>query len=1324
MPKRLPRVGRVAVCVLAGLLLALAATPAVALHKESPGAYRITNGTSERHPPGRSWQNYFAFSSTDDLAGTGNTRREIFQFNMAFFDCFNGTTFPATPCQNPLPPFVQQLTNGAGDPDNPSLAQPFDKNADGVIDTQWLAFDALGTFNGSSGPTANHRQIFLKNLVSGEIRQVTFGTDGDSTEPSLSSLGGVLVFQSTARLTSNPTPPGIPQIFVYETNARTLRQVTNGAGPSTHALTNQSGSLVSFQSTADLLATLGETGISQIFYATYDKGTHTSQVHQVTRGNGASIHPYISDSSGVIVFESVATDLPSTLGGGGSNIYMTSDVADLTHPIRLTQLTEQANFGDCTWPVTDEGSALQQVKFICTGDPLANGTVGNRLFAIDLGTLTLFQITGSGDIQGPIGSNIGTWFVTMATTSDLTRQGSCGYQLFVVDYSPDDTHSPWQAATQRGQLPPDAIAPNGSSIIGVRTLEALPGNATVGSQVTIATPASSGTGGFSAGTKLRLVIGAPDEFTGKASIKVAQQNSSISPVSVPGFGALCMTLSTDGQGTIDCNGGDPGGDVTVSQDHSVNDTDPLCLPPDCREDDSSCQGNLPGPHRTLCPVCVGATPQNPNDGTCSSGLYAGQPCSTDEACQGSMNCRNGTVAACNGPIVADFTGTYATGGMLLTLPLTVSISRDPGADATFCTADDTYSAVKDVPVNLRLTSGTATGVISDADDVAGGALAAAETGVAFDCNKVRSGDLGGTKLVGSFPLLDIPNMPALHDLLISLRVLPAPPAAGSCGGTTSCASDLDCNDGNPCNGGESCISGVCVPGNPILCDDGDPCNGVETCDPTSGACVVGTPCDDGDPCNGTETCDGTGCHPGTPIVCSDNDACNGVEACNPADGTCQPGTPPNCDDNNVCTADSCDAALGCLHQPLGGACDDNNACTTGDACQGGVCTGTPVPCGDNDACNGVETCDPVTGICNPGVPPTCDDGNPCTDDACDPALGCIFTDNSLSCDDGSVCTTGDTCVGGVCAGTPVPCNDNDACNGVESCDPVAGCLPGTALDCDDNNPCTSDFCDPVLGCLHTPLSSGACDDGDLCTSGDSCVAGVCAGTPVVCSDGNICNGVELCNPADGTCQPGVPVSCDDGNLCTDDFCDAVLGCIYANNSNPCDDGSLCTTGDVCVAGVCAGTPLACDDGNACNGVELCNPFSGTCDPGVALNCDDGDVCTNDSCDPLAGCLHVVDPSICAGNLVLQLSRVTPLRGRLAQLRVRLSVIKGRIDKAKANPATARKNYARAYKNLVKFERALQKGIARYNFDLTATNEMLGEVKELMAEVQRLMNASL
>jgi hypothetical protein len=79
----------------------------------------------------------------------------------------------------------------------------------------------------------------------------------------------------------------------------------------------------------------------------------------------------------------------------------------------------------------------------------------------------------------------------------------------------------------------------------------------------------------------------------------------------------------------------------------------------------------------------------------------------------------------------------------------------------------------------------------------------------------------------------------------------------------------------------------------------------------------------------------------------------------------------------------------------------------------------------------------VSGVCTGGPPPTCDDGNACTDDFCDPLLGCQNVPNTAPCDDGSACTVGDVCSGGACQpGPPL------VCDAFLNCDPQAGCVIG------------------------------------------------------------------------------------------------------------------------------------------------------------------------------------------------------------------------------------------------------------------------------------------
>jgi hypothetical protein len=106
-----------------------------------------------------------------------------------------------------------------------------------------------------------------------------------------------------------------------------------------------------------------------------------------------------------------------------------------------------------------------------------------------------------------------------------------------------------------------------------------------------------------------------------------------------------------------------------------------------------------------------------------------------------------------------------------------------------------------------------------------------------------------------------------------------------------------------------------------------------------------------------------------------------------------PRPPSACDDNNVCTNDSCNPATGCVHSPPI-ACDDGNACTD-DSCNPATgCVNTPRPpsaCDDHNVCTD-DSCDPATGCVNTPKPPDfCNDNDQCTDDVCDPVDGCVHT---------------------------------------------------------------------------------------------------------------------------------------------------------------------------------------------------------------------------------------------------------------------------------------------------------------------------------------------
>lgn len=430
----------------------------------------------------------------------------------------------------------------------------------------------------------------------------------------------------------------------------------------------------------------------------------------------------------------------------------------------------------------------------------------------------------------------------------------------------------------------------------------------------------------------------------------------------------------------------------------------------------------------------------------------------------------------------------------------------------------------------------------------------------------------------------------------------------------------DCEDGNPCTIGDFCDDGLCTSAGVIDCDDANPCT-VDSCDSDKGCIYEANtvPCDDGNLCTTGDLCQGGNCL-GVPVICEDGNPCS-AGACQPDSGGCSftltlgscndsnpctendhceeglcVGEPRSCEDSLSCTADSCEPAQGCVHEPIVGECDDGNECTALDHCIGTNCKGTPMWCGDDDVC---------------------------TDDFCFADQGCVHPFNVAPCNDGNICTYGDTCSNGECV--------------------------GLVVGCDDGNPCTSSYCHPQAGCVFTYLDM-PCNDFNGCTLGDWCIAGVCIpGTPTICDDGNVCT-LDKCDPATGIClYPGMggpcddenfcttsdmcvdggcagfPVDCNDLNPCTSDSCQVDVGCVHAvMDGGFCDDGDPCTTGDYCDAGECVGSGwVECNDGQSCT-LDFCSAGIGcTFVPLTGPACDDGnpatleDVCLDGSCTGLA-----------------------------------------------------------------------------------------------------------
>ncbi len=364
----------------------------------------------------------------------------------------------------------------------------------------------------------------------------------------------------------------------------------------------------------------------------------------------------------------------------------------------------------------------------------------------------------------------------------------------------------------------------------------------------------------------------------------------------------------------------------------------------------------------------------------------------------------------------------------------------------------------------------------------------------------------------------------------------------------ACSLVTECDDLDDCTT-DACSTGVCthtpnydvatlccapIGGTTTVIDDANGCT-ADSCDATTGivtnAPQVGSACGDQSTtdCTTPDTCDFTG-------VCQNNHRTDGT-TCNSLD---------NCITGGSCSTGVC---IGGTNRPDGTVCDDGLFCTgTTDTCTTGACGGTPqcggfTPicfehqagfdcgdctvnadcpppaagacitkscntinhlcspveisgfCPDTTFCNGLESCNATTGLCEAGTNPCTVPGELCSE----PLSSCVACLSDTDCDDSLPCNGLETCdAAGSCqAGTDIDCSPFDATCEIAKCDdamngqcvlaPVetAPCL----VDADCSPPAF--LCGPDSFCYVVDR----CSDGIPCTIEDICLLGSCNGVP-------------------------------------------------------------------------------------------------------------------------------------------------------------------------------------------------------------------------------------
>jgi len=278
-------------------------------------------------------------------------------------------------------PSISQLT--ASDTWLPS-AQP-SISADGSA----VAFTSRANLTGDNPGGAG--QIFVMNLDGTGLRQLTSGLYG-SYDPSISADGSVVAFESQANLTGG-NPDRSPEIFVVSSDGTGLLQLTSDPTETPYVYRwsrwpsiSADGTVIAFASQSDLLPGGNPDHSFEIFVINSD-GTGLWQLTTVI-GNVIGA-PSISGDGLLVTFHSTRQVAGGAPGGPLQIFAMNVDGTG------LTQLTNDINYSSANPSTSADGSAIAfDSRADLTGE---NPDLSYEIFIISSDGTGLAQLTVDGE---------------------------------------------------------------------------------------------------------------------------------------------------------------------------------------------------------------------------------------------------------------------------------------------------------------------------------------------------------------------------------------------------------------------------------------------------------------------------------------------------------------------------------------------------------------------------------------------------------------------------------------------------------------------------------------------------------------------------------------------------------------------------------------------------------------------------------------------------------------------------------------------------------------------------------------------------------------
>lgn len=308
-----------------------------------------------------------------------------------------------------------------------------------------------------SGDSNVSDDVFVYDRTSHTVERVSVNEDGQegdggSTEPSMSSDGGCVVFQSLATNLISGDTNGVYDIFVYDRVAGTVERVSTdgdgvqGDGHSFNPVISADERFVVFHSSATNLVSGDSNAVDDVFVHERSTGAveRLSVDGEGVEGNGASSYPALSADGRYIAFQSRATNLISSDTNGRQDVFVHDRTSGSIERVSVDGGGLESS-GDSYYPaVSTDG---RYVTFYSGAADLVPGDTNgvNDIFIFDRTSDTIERVSvdnegvqGNGHSYNPAVSADGRYVAFYSTASNLVPGDTNGaYDIFVFDRTTD-----------------------------------------------------------------------------------------------------------------------------------------------------------------------------------------------------------------------------------------------------------------------------------------------------------------------------------------------------------------------------------------------------------------------------------------------------------------------------------------------------------------------------------------------------------------------------------------------------------------------------------------------------------------------------------------------------------------------------------------------------------------------------------------------------------------------------------------------------------------------------------------------------------------------